>query len=124
MKKTLVEVQAQINKQEKVRRAYRAQLRDAEVRGEATPDRPEILRVFDDTGDVSIRELPESEKMSAPAEPPPPPRRRMPPPADIKRIQYEVDIDDFERVSEVLGTNSGSEVGRQTFTYFLEAEVH
>ncbi len=50
-----------------------------------------------------------------------PTRRRAPAPSTIKRIQYEVDIEDFERVAAVLGTANGSEVGRQTFTYFADA---
>lgn len=123
MKSTLVEVQAAINKQEKARRAYLAEVRGVEARGvENPPDKPELLSVFDETENVPLRELPVSPKMETPPEPPKK-KASPPPPPDFKRIQYEVDLDDFERVSDVLGTTSGSEVGRQTFAYFYEAEV-
>lgn len=123
MKSTLVEVQAAINKQEKARRLYLADVREAETTG-GTPAlaKPELLTVFDDTENVPLRKLPASPKMVTPPEPP---KRKTapPPPPNSKRIQYEVDMEDFEHVSEVLGTTSGSEVGRQTFAYFLDAEV-
>jgi hypothetical protein len=123
MKSTLVEVQAAINRQEKTRRSYLAEVREAEARDlEEVPKKPEMLTVFDQTANVRLRDLPESPRMETPPEPP---RRKSspPPPPDFKRIQYEVDIEDFRHVAEVLGTNSGSEVGRQTFAYFLDAEV-
>jgi hypothetical protein len=123
MKSTLVEVQAAINKQEKVRRSYLAEVREVEAKGvEEPPEKPEMLAVYDQTEDVPLRDLPGSPKMVTPPEPPTQPSSP-PPPPDFKRIQYEVDLEDFDRVTEVLGTTSGSEVGRRTFAYFLEAEV-
>lgn len=123
MKSTLVAVQAQINKEKKVRKVFAGEVRDAEARGDATlPARPELLAAFEDADDVPLRQLPQSETMIVPLEPPT--RKRTPPPANIKRIQYEVDIEDFESAADILGTHNGSEVGRQTFAYFVEAEVH
>ncbi|WP_194289058.1 MULTISPECIES: ATP-binding protein [unclassified Nocardioides] len=124
MKSTLVEVQAAINKQVKARRNYLADVREVEARGvEAPPAKPQLLAAFDETDNVPLRDLPDSPKMVTPPEPLKK-RAAPPPPPDFKRIQYEVDLEDFERVSVVLGTSSGSEVGRQTFAYFLDAEVH
>ncbi len=45
------------------------------------------------------------------------------PPASAQWIRYQVDLEDFERVSEVVGSNAPAEVGRATFDWFLEEQV-
>lgn len=45
------------------------------------------------------------------------------PPPSAQWIRYQVDLDDFERVAGVIGSEVPSEVGRATFDWFLEEQV-
>ena len=51
-----------------------------------------------------------------------PPASTAPAP-EVHRIAYSVSRSTFEEAKEVLGVDSGSEVGRQTFQYFYDREV-
>lgn len=122
MKTTLVAVQAAINREKNVRASYTVALRDAESAGHDLPERPVLVEAMEDADDTPLGELPESSQMVVP----PPPANKpkpAPPPPNIKRIQYEVDLDLFERVASALTATSGSEVGRLTFEYFVEEEL-
>jgi hypothetical protein len=41
----------------------------------------------------------------------------------MQKMQYEVDRERFERVSEQLGTSTVAEVGRKTFDYYYDREI-
>jgi hypothetical protein len=45
------------------------------------------------------------------------------PPPSAQWIRYQVDLEDFERVAEVVGSEAPAEVGRATFDWFLEEQV-
>jgi hypothetical protein len=121
MKRALVDVQKAINAAKDARASYRRQAADAEQSGKRTPKLPDILIAMDETPAVELKKVAKSASMQVPAKPPR--YRSSKPPANIKRIQYEVDLPLFDQVAEVLGATSGSEVGRLTFDYFVEAEV-
>ncbi len=51
--------------------------------------------------------------------PPRPPRQ----PPSVRRIAYSVATEEFDEVTDVLGEEAASEVGRRTFDYFYRREV-
>ena len=71
---------------------------------------------------VDTEKLPESETFAVP-----PPRKvtRRPSPKKprTQKMQFEVQLDRFQAVSNRLGTSTVAEVGRRTFDYYYEREV-
>lgn len=111
MKSALVAVQAVINRAKTERARFE----------EEEEEKPEILVAFDDTPDQPISELSASDKIVVP--PVPVRERRTAPTIKVQRIQYVVEPERYEKVSEALGATSGSEVGRLTFDYFYDEEI-
>ena len=121
MKTALVSVQAALNDDKDARAQYNRQVRDAEGAGKQAPKPPELIVAMNEAPEVALKSVGASTAMRVPKKPPK--QRRSDPPPDIKRIQYEVDLDIFQRVADALDASSGSEVGRLTFDYFVDAEV-
>lgn len=121
MKRALVSVQSAMNEDKDARASYRKQIREAEERSDQVPERPDLVAAMEDAPAIPLAQVSAARSMTVP--PKPPKFKRSPPPAHIKRIQYEVDLSLFEAVADVLGASSGSEVGRLTFEYYVEAEV-
>ncbi len=67
---------------------------------------------------VPLEQLPSASSFVAPPPPPRPPRRR-----NLKRVQYDVDVNRYKEVADVMEVTVVSEVGRRTFDYFYELEV-
>ena len=88
-------------------------------RQDREPDDRPVLAAMSSANPVRVRDVPQSEMFVAP---PDPPRRRRTA-ATTKRIVYSVDLRDFVKVAEELGTTSGADVGRLTFGYYYEHEV-
>lgn len=70
---------------------------------------------------VPLEDLPKQSELHAP------PMRRMPRPAPSRRttqkIQYDVELDRYREVYDLVDASSAADVGRQTFDYFYEREV-
>jgi hypothetical protein len=88
-------------------------------RQDREPDDRPVLIAMNSSPVVRIREVPESDDFVVPKDPPRPGRAA----STTKRITYSTDLSDFRRVAAELGTNSGADVGRLTFKYFLDHEV-
>lgn len=111
IKKTLVAVQAVINRAKQVR-----------ARFDEEETKPEILVALDETQDQPISSLTtQSSQMIAP--PSPLPKPHTPTTPKVQRVQYTVEPERYKEVSEALGASNGSEVGRLTFDYFYDREI-
>jgi hypothetical protein len=66
--------------------------------------------------------LPESDRFSVP-EPRKATRKRAPKKPRTQKMQFEVILERFEAVANLLGTSIVAEVGRRTFDYYYEREI-
>lgn len=99
----LQKVQAVINRLKKERR----QADEAQ--------RPAVT-ALDAARPVPLDEVPVSIAFRVPDEPPDPP-------PTAQWIRYQVDLADFERAADAVGSEAPSEVGRATFDFYLEDQV-
>lgn len=99
-------------------RSVQTFLNKAKNEGQRVPAEDRVLATaIASTRSVPLAEIPLSGVMKFPD----PPRRRAE--DTIRRISYAVPKDDFDAVSEALETEAASEVGRQTFQFFLDTQV-
>jgi hypothetical protein len=116
MKTALVSVQAVINRLK--REGEEAEDPDGSADGgDGDGDAPytKALRAAKPT---ALSDLAEAQSVVVPPVPAQPRRRRT-----TKKIQYEVPLDQFEEIAEVVGTTNTAEIGRRTFNYFYAREV-
>jgi len=117
MKVALVDTQALINRV-KAERERVALLEEANV-----PDIPEtpLVESVTNSPNVSLASLPVSETIVSPASATLPALPKVGP--KIQRIQYQVEIERYDKLAKILEVSSGSELGRATFDYVWKAEV-
>ncbi|WP_279365687.1 ATP-binding protein [Microbacterium testaceum] len=117
MKVALVDVQALINRA-KIERERVKSLDEAGIEDYTSP---KLSSAMDVTRNLPLESIPTSRVLVAPepAALPPIPR----PGPTTQRIQYQVEIDRYQKLSTLFGTNNGSALGRATFDYVWKAEV-
>ena len=80
------------------------------------PSAQPAVKALEDAKPVPLHDVPPSLSFGLPdPAPAPPPTGQW--------IRYQVDVDDFERVAEVVGSETPADVGRATFDWFLENQV-
>jgi hypothetical protein len=99
----LQKVQAVINRLKKERRQS------------DSADRPAV-KALEEAKPVTLQEVPPSPGFRVPDPAPDPP-------ATAQWIRYQVDVEDFDRVADSVGSTTPSEVGRTTFDWYLEDQV-
>jgi len=81
-------------------------------------DRP-VLAAMTAAPSMTLDNVPTSDTFAVPADPP----RTRSKASTTKKIVYSVEVSAFKQVAEELDTDSGADVGRRTFQYYLEREV-
>lgn len=99
----LQKVQAVINRLKKERR-------------QSDEDARPAVKALDDAKPVALLDVPLSASFVVPDPAPDPP-------PTAQWIRYQVDLDDFENVAEVVGSDTPADVGRATFDWYLEYQV-
>lgn len=82
------------------------------------PEERPVRMALEAARPVRLADVPLSDTFVAPEAP-----RRRRAASNSKRISYSVDLADFARVSDEVGSDNGADVGRETFRYYLENEV-
>lgn len=93
--------------------------RAKDERQEREPDDRPVLAAMAAAPSMPVRDVPRSDTVVAPSDP----TRKRAKRQKGKRIAYNVDQEEFDLAAGELGTDSGADVGRLTFQYFLENEV-
>lgn len=116
-----------VDEDSRVFRMVQNEMFDALQKVQAAINRLKAERRRDPSAQPAVKALDEAKPVAL-GDVAPSPSFRLPepapdPPPTAQWIRYQVDLEDFEQVAEVVGSDTPADVGRATFDWFLQAQV-